>query len=605
MLPCVCRAAEPGGFCDVRVEAARSGWDAEAAPADGWVNVTLPDQWTAHWPNFDGVVWYRLSFDGACAHGQPLAAWIDFLNMAGAVYLNGTLLDRDRSLVEPLTRAWNMTRYMPLPAPLLKPDGNILLVRVSGIAAYQPGLGPTVIGDASAVRPLYDRAYRLRHDFQLYSMAVTLTLGCLFFIMWLLRRSERIFGWYALESFAWALVAVNQSATSTWPLASTDAWEAVNMIALIIYSASFTMFTLSFADRRLPRLQAALWLLTACQIIAMVVAPHAAIEPVRAVLMTMVVASVIITCVAFIAFALTSRRAEHLAMALCMMFFIVVGVHDWLEFLGLFSNNIYYSALASQVTMLAMALLLAVRFVESQWRIEKFNDELTAKIAAAQTELAETLGRQHKLEITNAHLHERLALAYDLHDGLGGTLINNIIALEQAPRDLAAERFLTVLRELRDDLQGIIEAVASESSSAASLAELIAPLRHRITQLFEARGIRCRWILPEAGDMRLHDVRVGADVMRLLQEGLTNALRHSGATHVEVTLAASGTTLALSIVDNGRGFDPHAGSAGLGLRSMRARAERLSGTFGMHSSDKGTTLSVTIPGVVSTSERGR
>ncbi|MDR2857209.1 MAG: hypothetical protein LBV50_05110 [Novosphingobium sp.] len=551
------------------------------------------------------MVWYRLTFDGSCAQGEPLAVWIDFLNMAGAVYLNDALLDRDESLVEPLTRAWNTPRFALLPAPLVAPHDNRLLVRVSGISAYQPGLGPVAIGDASAVRPLYNHSYRLRRDFQLYNLAITLTLGGFFLLVWLLRRRERMFGWYALQSFAWALVVVNQTATSVWPFSGTNAWEKANSIVFLIFSAGFTMFALAFAGRRLPRLQTALWALTACQIAAILLAPHTLIEPVRAIVLLIPATTFIITCIAFIVFAAISRRAEHLALAACMLFFIGTGIHDTLQFLGVLAGNIYYNALTSQATMIAMAFLLAWRFVAGMKRIEGFNTELAGEITAARSELRQTLERQHALEVANARLGERLALANDLHDGLGSTLMHNIVALEQTPRDESAERLLTILRVLRDDLQDIIETVSADPAGPLSLIGVIAPLRHRITRSFEALGVTCRWTLPGTGpgvaaadEVRLTDARVSADVMRLVQEGLTNALRHSGASRVDVELAAEGTALAISIRDNGRGFDPAAVPAGLGLRSMQTRTRRLGGTFAVRSSGEGTELRFTLPCVV-------
>ena len=58
-LPCA-RAADaawPG-----RIEGVRSDWSASAPTDDGRVDVTLPDNWSTRWPDFDGVVWYRLTW---------------------------------------------------------------------------------------------------------------------------------------------------------------------------------------------------------------------------------------------------------------------------------------------------------------------------------------------------------------------------------------------------------------------------------------------------------------------------------------------------------------------------------------------------------------
>ena len=103
---------------------------AGSTTSHGLVDVKLPDFWATRWPGFDGVVWYRLSWQQARAD-TPIAALLDYLNMAGAIYLNGTLLNRDTNLAEPLTRARNTPRYLLLPAALLHQGTNTLLVRVS------------------------------------------------------------------------------------------------------------------------------------------------------------------------------------------------------------------------------------------------------------------------------------------------------------------------------------------------------------------------------------------------------------------------------------------------------------------------------------------
>jgi hypothetical protein len=61
--------------------------------------------------------------------------------MAGEVFVNSELIWRDQSLVEPLSRSWNMPRYWLLPKALLKEQGNSIWVRVHGLSSQTPGLG--------------------------------------------------------------------------------------------------------------------------------------------------------------------------------------------------------------------------------------------------------------------------------------------------------------------------------------------------------------------------------------------------------------------------------------------------------------------------------
>jgi signal transduction histidine kinase len=68
------------------------------------------------------------------------------------------------------------------------------------------------------------------------------------------------------------------------------------------------------------------------------------------------------------------------------------------------------------------------------------------------------------------------------------------------------------------------------------------------------------------------------ELLRVLQEALVNARRHSGAGNVEVRLRAGGGTLVAEVTDDGRGFDTASTRAGVGLSAMRERVEGLGGS---------------------------
>jgi signal transduction histidine kinase len=96
--------------------------------------------------------------------------------------------------------------------------------------------------------------------------------------------------------------------------------------------------------------------------------------------------------------------------------------------------------------------------------------------------------------------------------------------------------------------------------------------------------------------VRLH-AEVETAVYRIVQEALTNAVKHAGANHVSVVVTRKSTTVHVVIEDDGSGFDPGAVSTGgLGLLGMRERVELLDGTFEIDTSPRaGTTLIVELP----------
>jgi PAS domain S-box-containing protein len=86
------------------------------------------------------------------------------------------------------------------------------------------------------------------------------------------------------------------------------------------------------------------------------------------------------------------------------------------------------------------------------------------------------------------------------------------------------------------------------------------------------------------------------ELLRVLQEALVNARRHSGAGSVEVRLRAEGGTLVAEVTDDGKGFDTASTRAGVGLSAMRERVEGLGGAFEVESqAGEGTKVRVTVP----------
>ena len=581
-------AAWPG-----TVQAAKSDWNSQSPPAAGWVDVTLPDNWSVRWPGFDGVVWYRLTWNQS-APLDDVALYIENLTFAGEISVNGALLGRDASLIEPLSRGWNVPRYWRLPPPLLRAGENTLLVRVSGLSQYQPGLGPVQVGPAAPLHLVYETAWWLRQRLAFVSLGIGVTLGLFFLVLWLMRRREVAYGWYGAQQLVWLPIAWNVVATSPWPFATTDPYQNVTEVAVPLFAGCWTMFVLRFCERRWPRREIALWVTIALASACIVFAPHSAKASVRDAANAL---SLLITSSAdllFLWFAWRGGRTDQRVLSLCAAAAFGAGVHDALAVAGVIRDTTNYASMTVQFTVIGVALVLAWNFARSLRRIEGFNVELQHSVEDARSELAGSLLRQHELELVQARLGERVNLAHDLHDGLGGMLIGNIAALEQAPETVSSRKMLDTLRELRDDLRLIIDTASAQHYGEHALTDLLAPLRHRMTRLFEAHDIDVRWRAENLENIYLTTTQ-NLDLLRIVQEALTNVLKHSGAKRVEVDLLRGDATLTVEVRDNGKGVQSPAAGEGTGMRSMQARARRLGATFSIGSQPGATVVRLTMP----------
>lgn len=577
-------------------EAVRADWQSPAAPAQGWVQVPLADQWQTRWPDHDGVVWYRLRWQQSDAN-KATGLLLDYTCMAAAVYLNGSLIDRDPSLVEPLSRSWHVPRYFLLQSPLLKQGENELLVRVSGLAAYQPSLGVVDVGDPQTLQARFRNEVFVRHDLQVLDSAIGFVLAAVIGLFWLLRRKESMYGWYALSAVFGRLYDSNFFASSPWPFPSTDGWQAFIGACYVAGAAAHTVFLLRFCERRWPRLERVLLAIAVLVMAGALLWPQW-MGPHRNVYLVPTIAFLYLVSFTFMGYALRSGRRDYQVLALCIILPIAVSLHDLGVYMGWYGGVSYLGSFTSPLMLLGMGFVLAYRFANTMQRVEGFNAELRHEVQQATTQLADTLQQQHALELSHSRAGERLQLVRDLHDGFGGTLVGAIARLEQAPDDMPRQKVIDMLREMRDDLRLVIDSTAREQ---ADLAELLAPLRHRASGLLDAVDIQAHWHLQDIDGIELGASR-SLDLLRLLQEGLTNVFKHSRAQRVDVYLRRQGDQLQLHIDDDGVGLvqgasGKGASGAGAGLASMRLRARRLGGELQVSAAanGSGTRLALLLP----------
>ena len=480
---------------------AKGDADGARPQAGPWQAVTLPDDWSARWPGYGGTAWYRIDWRKDCPEGRAgqVALVLESVVMAGEVYVNDERIWRDRHLTEPLSRSWNMPRYWLIPDSLVREGVNTLWVRVVGVAGQSPGLGPVYLGDPLSSLQRYENLWWSHRTLFTLNLIVSAVLGGLCFCIWLMRREQRTYGWYALMALFWVLFIANVLVVTPWPFADSATSARANIMALVLYVACFCIFTWRFGEQCLPRTEKALWVLTAAllALIAFVPRPYQADAQLAAVLV--VSAIFFANCLQFPFHAWRTRRPEHGMLAACLLVFFAASAHDLLRILKLIDSDSSHTPFTSVVVTLCMSAVLGLRHAHSVRRIESFNQELADGIEQARTELATTLEREHTLALANARLQDRLQIAHDLHDGLGGSLVRMMAMVEQDNVPVQRPQFLSMLKLLRDDLRQTIDSGSSAGIKVpASPREWIAPLRHRFMQLFDELDIHAAWRFPRA-----------------------------------------------------------------------------------------------------------
>ncbi|MER6133236.1 GAF domain-containing sensor histidine kinase [Streptomyces sp. NPDC001815] len=228
-------------------------------------------------------------------------------------------------------------------------------------------------------------------------------------------------------------------------------------------------------------------------------------------------------------------------------------------------------------------------------------------------ELLRILAQHAAIALTNARLYERSReltiaeersrLAHELHDAVSQKLFSLRLTAQAAaalvdrdPDRAKGElhQVATLAAEAADELRAAVvelrPAALDEDGLVATLRTQIQVLdrAHTARVTFDSRGVRA---LPAAQEEAM---------LRVAQEALHNALRHSGGARVDVTIERRGQGAVLRVSDDGAGFEPRAtrrAGRHLGLVSMRDRTNGVGGTLRVESAPgKGTTIEMEVPG---------
>ncbi len=215
-------------------------------------------------------------------------------------------------------------------------------------------------------------------------------------------------------------------------------------------------------------------------------------------------------------------------------------------------------------------------------------------------EHAEKRLRQLTQQLTTVQEAERRRISQDLHDDIGQGMTALILHLSAIQSRLPEEQ-----EELREELGASIQNVEALMNQLRQLAYQLRPPALDSMPLAKAVNSLCGLFVQRSGlavhystdpDLPPIPTMQAIVLYRLVQEGLNNIVRHAGAHEVWINLDYADGEVALSIEDDGNGFDPSAVAQGMGLQGIRDRFLTLNGVLDIESAPgKGTRLYGSLP----------
>ena len=573
--------------------------DAVLAPGTPWQDVALPhavprslnDVLSPALASGAPVVrWWRLELPASAltATAQGLRLYIPRWQTIGtlAVYVQGRLVWQTRG-----DRPWssfNDPVWIGLPG--LAPPGEAAEVHLR--MASQPGVGGALssvwAGPAAELATPWRWRMFWQTELVTYWRAAFLLMSLFALALWFkYRRSQQ--GEVRLFLLFFAMAAC-QSVAALPYLVDSDgldmdfAWFTWTAMAaqLAALGCMVRFLCLAQGHQRWPRMERTLALYLAAAALAALPPwwpAYAATLPLLRLLM--VPPTLVLLMVAAVG-AWRLRSGSNLLLAAWGAMVAPISLHDmalqnyWGDIEG-----IYLTPYVS-VGLFTLFLVLAFsRYSQAQDQAARARATLAERLAAQERELGRTHERLRAAEREQTLMLERQRLMREMHDGVGASLTSALRLVKHGQARSQPVDVAQVLKECIDDLKISIDSLEPVD---ADLLALLAGLRFRLEQRLGEAGIALHWRTSEVPDLPWLDAQNALHVLRILQEVLTNIVKHSGATAITVSTAeaARGTDpgvpgVQVCVHDNGRPFAPldtlPPGRRGLG--NVRARAQAL------------------------------
>jgi signal transduction histidine kinase len=218
----------------------------------------------------------------------------------------------------------------------------------------------------------------------------------------------------------------------------------------------------------------------------------------------------------------------------------------------------------------------------------------SAAPAVAALHLTDSL-QEARERLVIAREEERRRVRRDLHDGVGAALAGLRLQLDSA-RDLVADPLAAKLLDAAAD--GLTEAVrdvrqVTDDLRPPTLDDL--GLAASLEALAARVGTPSLAVDVEVGPLPPLPAAVDVACYRVAAEALTNAVKHAAAARIQIRVQAGDGELRLTVTDDGRGLPARSSGEGIGLASMRQRAEEIGGRCTIDSGPAGTHVAVVLP----------
>ncbi|WP_332701472.1 sensor histidine kinase [Devosia sp.] len=576
LLPFAIRLPEPDAL---RIERAVFSLNDGAAE-----EVMLPHSWPRTPAPGAAQGEYRITFKALPEQDGSQLLLIPLSRLDLRVILNGRELhiDRASAWASPLVNTAGLVR---LPPDVLAKGENVLSIRLDRKSGLRLGyLSKLYAGDADQILPNYHLRAFFADQLRMMILALAVLIAVGVTALYLIRRQDVIFGWFAL--LAGGGVLINLVELGPFHLLS-DPMRAILVVALTNFT-SISMIGVAFAaaERQLPR-----WLIPLIVVWPTVVFASLASMPSLPILIGLfglvplawLLAAIVILVRAF----RDTRNVENALLAAALVIIIWYGLIDFATITGMYDRGFLLLPYPQPLLIAAGAFILIHRLAISLHKIDIANDTLRVRLTERESELAEAHAQERALTAGIAREQERQRLMRDLHDGLSGHIVS-IIALAERAENRDIEQ---AARESLDDLRLVIQSLDIDGED---IPVVLAYFRERASPQLRRIGIALDWSMDRIPVITGVTPGHALSLLRILQEAVTNAIKHGPARRIAIngTTSQMGSAI-ITVANDGRNILSRV--EGNGFRNMHRRAESLGGNLTVAPTSNGMCLTLELP----------
>lgn len=575
----------------VRTEALQGAWQPVGLPFAQPHDITGQAASALASPDVQRVTWYRIAVPATPWAAAPLMLYGARAKGYGpiAVYVDGQLLSQWQ--LDGIPWYW-APFWLTLDSGQRTQGPHEIVVRIAHEAHTRTALSSLWLGTSEAIRWRYLGRDWLQMQVPAMGAGAFLATGLFAFFVWLRGDRDRVFLLFAalaVASFVRGLHYYTELLVSNVWLA----WLTVNSLFWLISTVHHLQTRLHDVPMpRLSRLMHAIVLL-----VGVLTLPGVGRIPNTPDFTPLVYVLAMLTSplVAGAGYWLSWGRRSFDGMLLASIVAIgtLFGFNDWALQNNLLGPESWYLGPYANIFNFACFCFLIFRYyMRAVTAARQAHEEVARRLAEKEAELRDSYERLRVAERLQTLIDERRRLTQDMHDGLGSSLNTALRAIERGR--VNEQGVVDILRGCIDDLHLAIDSMEPEH---ADLLLLLATLRHRLGNRLQWAGVTLHWQVSDVPPLSWLDPRRSLHILRILQETLSNALKHANCTQLWVSTALEGEAVRVSIRDDGQGYDvAHAlQHGGRGLRNQQSRAEAIGARIDWCSGPDGSTTHLILP----------